>query len=358
MISWALVVGINHYHPAAGLNPLRGAVDDAVDFAEWLLDDQGGGVAPENLRLWTYPQHDAPPPAVANALNSPPLWAGDAPDFSRAPRGGEIRRTLDVLARDAAQAGVDRLYVLFAGHGLQTRPLDYRLPDQVCFLAGDYRPDFITESLVPGDYTRRMMRRYGPVEVLMFFDCCRTELAPYQADPPIGGALVLPTETNRCCGIGLAAAPGGTAFEVPLEAPNRGAFTRLLTFGLRNVRHNEVLTAGQLEAYLRQALPRLTSPRRQYPSIELDPRDYDLKIVQGPAVGPYPNLVIDLSARAPGSEIVVVYPDRSQTTLAQQPAPYIIPAPLGPYAFETPAGEVLLTEAHTGPDETHVHLQA
>ena len=79
MTSWAIVVGINEY-PGSGLGPLKGAVADACDFADWALDPTGGNVAPERLYFWTYPWPDADPdrPHLAQYLaGDRPAWTFD-----------------------------------------------------------------------------------------------------------------------------------------------------------------------------------------------------------------------------------------------------------------------------------------
>lgn len=355
MSAWALVVGINEYRPESGLSTLFGAVDDAVDFAEWALDPAGGAIEPAGLHLWTWPMPAAPSKAVEDALAAPPDWAHGPPDFTRAPRGDEIRLTLFNLAQKAAAEGVERLYVYFAGHGLQTKPLQYQLPEQVCFVAGDYLPLF-TQSLVPGIYVRSLMRRLGPVEVLMFFDCCRDEMSSFQADPPVEWPTFNGAGTNLCCSLGLAASPGAKAFETPTASPKRGAFTRLLTYGLRALREKDVLTPGLLQIYLRTGIDRLTKPHRQKPSIILEPDDYDLELVRGPPTVAPPDLKVDLSQRPAQQDVIMIYPDRSQVTLEAQAVHAFPAAPIGLYFFETPAHVALHSEYHSGPDPTDVAI--
>lgn len=43
---YAIVVGINHY---PGMNPLKGAEQDALNFIEWLKDPKGGDVPKEQI---------------------------------------------------------------------------------------------------------------------------------------------------------------------------------------------------------------------------------------------------------------------------------------------------------------------
>ena len=169
MTAWALVVGINEYPPNAGLTSLKGAVADAADFADWLLNPGGGGVDSAQMLFWTHPAPSDSTPALALRLQNPVAWPTGVPDFSRPPTAGDIKRAAFDLAWRAGQSNVDRLYVFFAGHGVQTTPQSYVEDAQHCFAAGDYVPTYRSQSLVPCDDLRRAMMRVGPAEVVLFF---------------------------------------------------------------------------------------------------------------------------------------------------------------------------------------------
>jgi hypothetical protein len=51
----AVIVGINRYRSDEGIEPLKGAVNDALLFREWLIDPDGGGLDPDNVELFTSP---------------------------------------------------------------------------------------------------------------------------------------------------------------------------------------------------------------------------------------------------------------------------------------------------------------
>jgi hypothetical protein len=357
MTAWALVVGINDYPPESGLTGLKGAVADAAEFADWLLDPRGGGVDPAHLLFWTHPAPPAPSPALALLLQHPAAWPSGAPDLGRPPRAAEIKQAAFDLAMNAGASNVDRLYVFFAGHGVQTTPQSYVEDPQNCFAAGDYLPTFRSQSLVPCDDLRRVMMRIGPAEVVLFFDCCRSPI-PINVPRPVLGADEFDARgINVRCGIGVAAQPGSIAYETPIANPARGAFSKLLICGLRNLRYDQSLTAEQLENYVLMGIGKLVAPNDQMPSIDVMPKQEKKKLTlaHGPALGPPPELVIDLSTLPAGTQVIVRDPDLQVfQTLTADAEPRSFPARIGGYSLETPTGQVLASINHLGPEPTHV----
>jgi hypothetical protein len=355
MTAWALIVGINDYPSAAGLNGLKGAVADAADFADWLLDPQGGGVDPAHMLFWTHPAPANPSAALSLYLQNLIAWPSGNPDFARPPRATEIKRAAFQLAYDAGPANVDRLYVFLAGHGVQTTPVSYEEDPQNCFAGGDYVPTYPSDGLVPCDDLRRAMMRLGPGEVVLFFDCCRSP-TPINVPRPVLGALQYNAQGyNVRCAVGHAAQPGSVAYETPVGNPARGAFSKLLMCGLRKLRYSQALTVEQLENYLLMGIGNLVAPHNQKPSIDVIPKRDKLVLVQGPALGPPPDLVIDLSLLPAGSPVVVRDPDTKVfKNLIADAQTQTFAAPIGGYSLETPTGQVLATVNHLGPEPTYV----
>src|SRR5437667_152753 len=89
---YAIVIGIDDY---PGYRPLKGAISDAQEFAEWLCDDtQGGGLPSDNCKT----VYSTPDPLIPLQAQVDEAFVGV---FSAIPKGK--------LAR--------RLYVYFSGHG-------------------------------------------------------------------------------------------------------------------------------------------------------------------------------------------------------------------------------------------------
>jgi uncharacterized caspase-like protein len=353
MVAWALIVGINEYPDSTKLNPLKGAVADAVEFAEWALDPAGGAVDPAHMLFWTHPAPVAPSRALADWLPTAPAWPTGPTDPTRAPRATEIKQAAFDLALKGGPAGVERLYVFFAGHGVQTSPRSYDDQPQTCLVAADYSHAFPTDGIVPSEDMRRALTRVGPVEVIMFLDCCRSALPVNETRPVFGGMEFDPQGYNVCSGVGSASAPGMPAFETPEDTPTRGAFSRLLMFGLRQLREDGHLTADRLRDYLITGIVKLA--KNQKPVLDVYPTDHPLIIVTGPKMGDDPNLIIDATALPAGSDVVLRWPDLSTTAIP--PAQIVtITAPIGTYSLETSLSEVLEVMQHTGPEDTHVPL--
>src|ERR671922_796901 len=101
-MNWAIVIGIDEY----GDDKMRltGAVADALTFAEWVTADEGGRVAPSQLRL---------------------LLGRRADDQNRTER--DVVPTKDNIVTaindvvTAVEQGAERLYFFFAGHGITAR---------------------------------------------------------------------------------------------------------------------------------------------------------------------------------------------------------------------------------------------
>jgi uncharacterized caspase-like protein len=353
MVAWALIVGINEYPAESKLPALKGAVADAVEFAEWALHPQGGGVDPAHLLFWTHPAPAAPSPELAAQLAAAPAWPTGPADLTRAPRATEIKQAAFRLAQDAGPAGVDRLYVFFAGHGVQTSPRSYDDDPQTCLVAADYAYDFPTDGIVACDDMRRALTRVGPAEVIVFLDCCRSPLPVNQTRPVFGGGEYGAQNYNVCCGVGSAASPGAQAFETPEGAPTRGAFSKLLLFGLRQLRENGELTADRLRAYLVTGIVKLAN--NQTPVLDVYPTNHPLVIAAGPKMGDDPNLVIDVTNLPGDAEVVLKWPDLSTTPIPHD-AVVTIPAPIGTYSLETPQAIILQVLQHTGPEDTNVVL--
>src|SRR4051812_36763407 len=93
---YAVIVGINRYRP--GIDPLRGAVNDANLFYRWVTDASGGGLNPVNVKLIVSPTEGGYEPRVSDIEN-------------------EIMLFYDRLWNTGRKVG-RRLYLFMAGHGI------------------------------------------------------------------------------------------------------------------------------------------------------------------------------------------------------------------------------------------------
>jgi hypothetical protein len=313
MKSWAFVVGINVYPPNAKQAPLKGAVADAVDFADWALHPDGGAVPPERLYLWTHPAPQSLPVSVNKYLTGtprPPLWwdpdadpPGMPADFRRAPTQVNVVETAlgagAAISADRLQnpgdTEVRRCYVFFAGHGVQSNVTGSAADTQTCFLLGDFRPLAQTVmGLIPCEDFKRALLNSGFDEVFMFLDCCRISLTKLNMPAPVIGSAntrVLPSPT---WGVGSAAQKDKPAFET-VGPPVRGAFSQTLLQGLRSVRdpQTQELSLESLKLFVRDNLPAACAPNEQRASFTGNPDEPLPSVVTGPPI-PTPEFVADI----------------------------------------------------------------
>jgi hypothetical protein len=306
MKSWALVVGINEYHPAAGQPVLSGAVADASDFADWALHPHGGAVDASRLYFWTHPQPPNPTPALAAYLAAPTPWydlnhGAIPPDFSRPPFVNHISETALRAGRDAnaaaMAAGEDetrRIYVFLAGHGVQTHTYGATQEIQTCFVVGDFRPDSVTVTgLIPCEDFRRALLGGGFDEVFMFLDCCRVAMSKLNMPAPSIGSPNSHNPPQPIWGVGNAAQKNMIAYETEVP-PIRGAFSKTLLDGLRTVRHpdNQTLTIESLKIYVRDKIGKCIT-KEQRPHFPYEPSDPEPVVLTGPPI-PFPQTLVDI----------------------------------------------------------------
>ena len=355
MRNWALVVGINKYSKDSGQKRLKGAVNDACDFAEWALDPSGGSVQPKRLFFWTYPWPKSPKGRLANYLNgSMPKWdlgrsGWVSADPKRAPDAQEIVHTGERIGRKLfnsqfgkANAEPNRIYVFLAGHGLRTTEVNGNFV-QTCFIGGDFRPvdSMHADGLIPCTSFRRSLRNDRFDEVLLFVDCCRNKfvLSSLQALP----ICDLSNDQELLeWSIAHAATDQEIAYETP-KPPHRGAFSQTLLRGLRTHRdpRTNSLTVEQLKSFVIEHIGEI-SQQPQTPDFDYKPPNRPLVLVTGaaPAVPALASGPLVHSKKLPlGTPIVLkdgtLRPVAGIAPLLAGPKPARLPAlPDGLYSLE------------------------
>ena len=221
-VDWAIVVGITSY-PNLGPNtkPLQGPHLDAQAFRDWLVDPAGGGVPPDNIRLILWP-----PGSDTEKMGSVHAEIRGAVD--------ELRR----LANRKAQQGEGkhigrRLYVYMSGHGFSPRSEE---TETVLLMPNADVVQCVGPSFHwPGVYTANFFYKQACFdEVLLFMDCCRTQVSLPSLDEPWNFQDDLVLYPNVKAFYAFAAKRGLAAYEQEDAAGNkRGAFTMALLAGLR-----------------------------------------------------------------------------------------------------------------------------
>jgi uncharacterized caspase-like protein len=378
---WAIVVGINKYPDQTKQTELKGAVDDACDFAEWVLDPHGGNVPPERLYFWTHPWPNAPGGRLGAFLNGAQTpWVFDdesrnVPDQSRAPTATEIVETAQTVGRTARHAAsqpgavnpaIRRIYVFFAGHGVRAQ--EFKSADQTCFLAKDFRR--LTGNSILGvvacDSFRDALLIDRFNEVIMFLDCCR--LSPLKLQEQVVPLTDRAKVTGGSVwGVGHAAQRDKAAFETT-EAPFRGAFSKTLMEGLRGLREgpNQELHMEPLKAYVQTAIKAHTA-QPQMPSILYDP-----DALPGPLIvaGPPTGAAVSLHLTGPkvylnklplGMQLVLKDGTKKvvagvEPLVAGENPVQLPPLPPGLYLIEV-ADDPARKKIFSHPEEAEVHVE-
>jgi uncharacterized caspase-like protein len=169
--NWAIVIGIDHYRdwPAGILN---GAVRDAVEMRNWLLDRSGGAVDPGQL----YTLLSARPESSL----------GIDPDDFEDPSKDAVTDLIGTLAGQV-NAGAESFFFYFAGHGLSNMGGPLGHDDAIVF--SDFSPNHPDKSL----HTEHIFAQLGAMlfnEEFFFIDACRD--APWTGPKPNFGRF--PTE--------------------------------------------------------------------------------------------------------------------------------------------------------------------
>lgn len=293
MANWAIIVGINEYGGLPESDWLFGAVADAADFADWALHPQGGDVAADKAFIWTYPAPPATAGAPLGVMNQSAPWAElgnpggvQPPDPTRPPDAIDIVALVDHVQNLAyGEPGPHRIYVFFAGHGIQIAGRD----GETCFVVGDYK-NVSNFGLIPCDALRGSLQTNGFEEVVLFLDCCRTQINWRGAAPNVFLDGVGQQVRHA---VGRAAERQKMAFEFPAAPPKRGAFTKALTEALRRKRDaNGALTLADLEIYVQGRVPGLLGSDKQLPQFEPDPRPWPHPLITGPAIEPVSPIIV------------------------------------------------------------------
>lgn len=349
------MVGINRYPGSTGMPELKGAVADAVDFAEWALDDAGGAVAPADMYFWTWPPPEGPPPRLAAFLAAPTPWPNGDP-ATAAPTDAEITQSIFEAMTQVEARGLRRVYIFLAGHGMEVDRQLTTEPPETCFMAGNYRPRFAA-GLIACDGLQQALLRFGTAEVVLFLDCCRSDINPTFERPVLGWPNQF-ADRNEWMAAGRAAKSKQKALEVASGTGMRGAFSQLLTFALRHLRFDDILTAQQLENYVHSRIAMVVAPKRQTPEFTFKPQFPEIVLVQGPP--PAPELRVRIEFLGANQNRVAYLKDAElQVVATMDPSPeeWSSLLPLGKYSLEFEGdAEHAVTISHLGPGDHDVAI--
>jgi hypothetical protein len=159
---WAIVVGIKNYFDP-NLSGLEGPENDAMEFYDWVVSDDGGAVPKGQAKLILSSDYNPPFTSAAAAM----------------PTAEAIKFAFDHLrsiADENEAKGVGRevgrrLYLFFAGHGFAPANRD----DLTALLTAEASIANAQLSHILGSYMADFFWRAKFFEeILLFMDCCRS----------------------------------------------------------------------------------------------------------------------------------------------------------------------------------------
>ena len=208
---WALCVGVGKYDPASNLVDLPGAINDATEIHDWLVDPLGGDV----------------PTTQAELVHS--KLASSSTPF---PVTAEIEKFLKLRIADAAKSKAagngfrtgNRLWLFFAGHGIGFSVT--RFPNEAGLLTADAVPPFLPEH-IPGLMWAEKFQQSGAFkEVILLVDCCRTTMNGISPSAPGVNVFTLPSQSDwGKLVVAFGASQGNAAYSVMHQGKERGRFT-------------------------------------------------------------------------------------------------------------------------------------
>jgi len=156
---FAIIIGINKY---ARLRDLRGPVNDALCFREWLISPDGGDVPPHQITTILSGVDEAD---SCYDQNSPP--GSIFPEINCSVVDKAFDTFIEIAAKNGGRVG-RRLYVFLAGHGFGPAINDAALLMSNADL--DIRLGFHLSGL---SYINWFREASYFNEIVLFMDCCR-----------------------------------------------------------------------------------------------------------------------------------------------------------------------------------------
>ena len=305
MEDWALVVGITAY---PGISALSGPERDAVDFYNWVTaaKPEGGGVDPDpntGRAKLIITSTCIPPPPYQLFLEAKPTME----------RINEVFEGMYALAQKNNAAGKGRqigrrLYLYFAGHGLEPK-------DEVALLMAN-ATEGIWNNHISGTGWANWLYKAGLFEeILLFMDCCR-DYFPSVAPNPVFPELLAGNNMEKKRFYAFATAWGKKSWEREMEDKQvHGVFTTTLMKGLRGAacdRFTGQITTTSLRGYLKDTMQFFfTEQDRKNPAIRKDPTlpdfgDPDFTIAKVTQIPSY-QITVKLPSEFQNQDLQLIY---------------------------------------------------
>jgi hypothetical protein len=222
---YAIIVGITDY-PSPTLKPLKGPVNDASAFRQWVTAPDGGAVPDDAVHVKLRTSQD--------------FAAADTAAYAHPSRDDVVCLFDDVMdTLDAQDEQGRRLYVFFAGHGCSPTA-ETALRNASLLMANAHLPRRAYNF--PGNLAAEHMRTSAYFrEVVLVMDCCRDEMSNALLSPPWPPA---PEPGDGKLMTAYATDWASKAREREFDGQYRGIFSHSLM---------AVLNAGQLDGEMLKA---------------------------------------------------------------------------------------------------------
>jgi hypothetical protein len=245
---WALVVGISHYPKPDFAAQLQGPDNDAIAVRDWLVDERGGRLPPDNVVL-------------LRTANFAPVTVENPQ-----PASGRIQEELEKLADRTLQRPGRRLYLYFSGHGFA--PV---LEEAAVFTAeaSRLRPTHVYVH----DYLRWFRKAQLFQQSVLWVDACMN----FMQSVPVEQIPLRDKVGTAVPGPAFIALAAQTKRALELEMPDgnvHGVFTWTLLEGLRGRAANRRarVTGKSLESFLHNAMADLLpTAARTSAAVDLQP---------------------------------------------------------------------------------------
>ncbi len=346
----AVVVGIDRY-PDALLGPLRGAINDAEAFCDWLNTPAGGGLVETASRGTTEIYKILSLDDGSDVFDARPTLTEIESALDRVKHRADTRvREWEAGDRDSP---FKRLYLFFAGHGIGPDV------DQAALLMANAGEGRFGYCLPGRPYANYFLARQAFDEVVLFMDCCR-DRNPVIAAQPLKWSPPDPAgrDPNHC--FGFATKWAKKSREVEIGGRHRGVFSAAVVEALNGSAADASgkVTADGLERYVTARIPKLTQKSQQaqfaYPNQSpMVLADY------GAAVGPrLTEVVISVSPGQQAAPLTIVNDTLQPARVFEEqrtPARWKFRVPFGVYRIQdtTTAVKSPPFEA-VGPETVHV----
>jgi uncharacterized caspase-like protein len=325
---YAIVIGINHYPQVQPL--LQSAEEDALRFADWLLDPEGGGLEPENVRLLVGQKFEA------ENQNAVPMECK--------PHQLTVDGVLQALQADQRERVGRRLYFYFSGHGIGVGLNNVAM---LLANAGEGRYDKCHIAL---EGYRDWLRDAAAFDELIFIlDCCRNRANVQQTVRPLLASVVRDPEFKNVKPLTvLATLDGDEAFEgIDSDAEavqRRGLLTQALMEGLEQrlaADSTGAVTAASLADWLKIRVSQLAQAKGLEQQAKVpDPPDLVLvpPSAASPAAQPVPQVTFTVRIN-PGRTGPLRLTRGSSPDQVEEHDPAV-----SPWVFTGPRNELYLIE--------------